>query len=72
MGSQAVALGLRLRNLRRAASLTQHELARRSGMTQANVWRLELGLIRLTERARDRLAAGMGMEADELARLLDA
>ena len=67
---EAVAFGRALRHMRRARGLSQAALARMAGMAAAQVCWLEAGKLRLTERTCDRLAAGLEMDPEELARLL--
>lgn len=58
----AVAVGVRLRALRSAASMTQSELARRLGTTQSSIARLEAGRQRLSLAALQRVAAELGCD----------
>lgn len=58
----ATAVGARLRALRRAAGLTQLELARRLGTTQSAVARLEAGRQRLSLAALQRAATELGCD----------
>ena len=72
LGPEALALGARLRALREARSLSANALSKRAGVSPALFAWLEAGKMRLTDRTRARLAAGLGLGADELARLLGA
>ncbi len=57
---------LRLREVRERKLVTQEELAERSGVTRANISRLENGLQRPRIGTARRLAAALGVTADEL------
>src|SRR5437588_10293631 len=66
-------LGLLLRGHRRAASLTQEELARLAGISARAVSDIERGLRRSVYRdTADRLAAALGLGPDARAELLRA
>lgn len=58
----AASVGVRLRALRRAAGMTQLELARRLGTTQSAVARLEAGRQRLSLAALQRAATELGCD----------
>lgn len=56
----------RLREVRERKLVTQEELADRSGMTRANISRLENGLQRPRISTARKLAAALGVEPEEL------
>src|SRR5437867_470767 len=57
-----------LQGARRSAGLSQRELARRSGMPQAAVSRIERGVVSPTVATLDRLLRECGWELDALRR----
>jgi len=57
---------IRLRELRERKFLTQDELAERTGMTRANISRLENGLQRPRISTVRKLATALGVEPDDL------
>ena len=54
-------LGLRIAYYRRKKNMTQQQLAEVTGITQADISRLESGTANPSLRTLKRLAAGMGM-----------
>src|SRR2546430_14306245 len=65
--------GLLLRQWRRAAALTQEELAERAGMSVETISALERGLSRSPYRATiTALAEALGLDGEDRARLLAA
>jgi transcriptional regulator with XRE-family HTH domain len=61
-----VDLGTRLRDLRRAAGLSQTELARRANMSQNGVSRVELGHYAPRMDTARRLAHALGVDVEDL------
>ena len=57
---------IRLREVRERMFVTQVELAERSGISRANISRLENGLQRPRISTVRKLAAALGVEPDEL------
>jgi len=56
----------RIVEARRAANLTQTDLAEKAGMAQPNIARLESGAVSPAEETLERLAAGIGITMHEL------
>ena len=57
---------IRLREVRERKFITQEELAERTGITRANISRLENGLQRPRISTVRRLATALGVEPEEL------
>ncbi len=55
-----------LRELREAAGLSQYMLAKRSGVTQGQIWRIETEGQGATSDTINRLCDALGCTADEL------
>jgi len=51
--------------------LTLHEMARRTGLSAATLYRLERGLIKSTPRSRVRLQDSLGLTADQVHAMLN-
>lgn len=64
----SVSASLLLRTARRRAGLTQRELARRSGVPQPTVSRIESGRVSPTYDLLNRLLAGCGLELVSVSR----
>jgi len=60
------AVGRRIGDLRRSASLTQAEVAERLGTTVSNYQRIEHGFQNLTILTMAKLARALGVRVDEL------
>lgn len=58
--------GLNLREQRRAAGLTQQQLAEAAGSTKAHVSNIERGITSVSDALRMRLAAALNTTASEL------
>jgi transcriptional regulator with XRE-family HTH domain len=65
---ELVAFGRRLRKLRKAAGMTQEELAHAAGLHWTYVGQIERGERNLTYKNVAKLARGLGLEATELVR----
>ena len=59
----------KLRELRRRRVLTLHELEERSGVSYNTIWRLENGRTGAQPRTIRKLAAALGVEAEELVKV---
>jgi ribosome-binding protein aMBF1 (putative translation factor) len=60
----AIEVGKRVREARKAAGLSQRELARRMGTSQAAVDRLEAGGVGATLTTLQRVATALGLEVN--------
>jgi transcriptional regulator with XRE-family HTH domain len=59
----------KLRELRQRRVLTLHELEERSGVAYNTIWRLENGKTGAQPRTIRKLAAALGVEAEELVKV---
>ncbi len=59
----------KLRELRQRRVLTLHELEERSGVSYNTIWRLENGRTGAQPRTIRKLAAALGVEAEELVKV---
>jgi len=59
----------KLRELRQRRVLTLHELEERSGVAYNTIWRLENGKSGAQPRTIRKLAAALGVEAEELVKV---
>ena len=64
--SLSIAFGRRLASLRAAAGLTQSELARKSNMQRAYIWRVEDGRTLPSLRTAAKLAEALDISLSEL------
>lgn len=65
-------MGSELKNLRKAAGLTQHQLGKLADIEPWRVTKAELGMIELTEGEVKRLKSALARAARENARRLEA
>lgn len=60
-------MGFRIRELRERKGLTQFELAEKSGITRATLWRLETGELEVTTtKTLAKIAEALGVDVREL------
>ena len=59
---------IRLREMREGKGMTQTQLAEKSGIPQATIWRIESGTQRIDLRVLEALADALGVDAALLIR----